>query len=333
MQFDQLKRREFITLVGSAAAAWPFAARAQQPAMPVIGFLSSASPDVYAFRLRAFRQGLKETGYIEGQNVEVEYRWAEGQINRLPVLAAQLVDRQVAVIVAAGGTPSAVVAQAATATIPIVFGVAVDPVKVGLVTSLNRPGGNLTGVTNLNVEVGPKRLELLHELLPTATIVAVLVDPTSPTLAEAFLRAEQAAARALGVQLHVLQASKEGDFDTVFATLVQLRASALIIGPSTYFAARSEELAALAVQHAVPTIFQYRAFAAAGGLLSYGTSETDYYRLLGIYAGRILKGEKPANLPVQQATKGELIINLKTAKALGITVPLPLLGRADEVIE
>jgi putative ABC transport system substrate-binding protein len=327
-----LRRREFITLLGGAAA-WPLAARAQQPAMPVVGFLSSASLDVYAIRQRAFRQGLKEAGYIEGQNVEVEYRWAEGQINRLPVLAAQLVDRQVAVIVAAGGTPSAVVAQAATATIPIVFGVAVDPVKAGLVASLNRPGGNLTGVTNLNVEVGPKRLELLHELLPTATIIAVLVDPTSPTLAEAFSRAAQAAARALGVHLHVLQASKEGDFDTVFATLVQLRASALIIGPSTYFAARSEELAALAVRHAVPAIFQYRAFAAAGGLLSYGTSETDYYRLLGIYAGRILKGEKPADLPVQQVTKLELIINMKTAKALGITVPLPLVGRADEVIE
>jgi ABC-type uncharacterized transport system substrate-binding protein len=327
-----MKRREFITLLGGAAAS-PVAVWAQQPAMPVVGFLSSASPNLYSDRLRTFRQGLKEAGYVEGQNVEIEYRWAEGHNDRLPVLAAQLVHRQVTVIAAAGGTPSALAAKAATATIPIVFGVAVDPVEVGLVDSLNRPGGNLTGVTNLNAEVGPKRLELLHELLPAATIIAVLVDPTSPALAEAFLRELQAAAHALGVQLHVLHASTEGDFDTVFATLLQLRASALIIGPGTFFAARGEQLAALAVRHAVPTIFQYRPFAAAGGLLSYGSSETDYYRLVGLYAGRILKGEKPADLPVQQATKVELIINLKTARALSLTVPLPLLGRADEVIE
>jgi putative ABC transport system substrate-binding protein len=327
-----MKRREFITLLGGAAAS-PVAVWAQQPAMPVVGFLSSASPNLYSDRLRTFRQGLKEAGYVEGQNVEIEYRWAEGHNDRLPVLAAQLVHRQVTVIAAAGGTPSALAAKAATATIPIVFGVAVDPVEVGLVDSLNRPGGNLTGVTNLNAEVGPKRLELLHELLPAATIIAVLVDPTSPALAEAFLRELQAAAHALGVQLHVLHASTEGDFDTVFATLLQLRASALIIGPGTFFAARGEQLAALAVRHAVPTIFQYRPFAAAGGLLSYGSSETDYYRLVGLYAGRILKGEKPADLPVQQATKVELIINLKAARALSLTVPLPLLGRADEVIE
>jgi putative ABC transport system substrate-binding protein len=236
-------------------------------------------------------------------------------------------------IVAAGGTASAVAAKAATATIPIVFGVGVDPVKVGLVASLNRPGGNLTGVTNLNAEVGPKRLELLHELLPAATIIAVLVDPTSPTLAEAFLRDLQAAARDLGVRLHVLQASKEGDFDTVFATLAQLRPGALIVGPGTFFSARGEQLAALTLRHAVPTIHQYRPFAAAGGLLSYGTSQTDYYRQVGIYAGRILKGEKPADLPVQQATKMQLIINLKTARALGLEIPPTLLARADEVIE
>jgi len=328
-----IRRREFITLLGGTAAAWPLAARAQQPTMPVIGFLSSASPNLYSDRLRTFREGLKEAGYVAGRNVEIDYRWAEGHNDRLPALAAELVHREVTVIAAAGGTPSALAAKAATATIPIVFGVAVDPVEVGLVASLNRPGGNLTGVTNLNAEVGPKRLELLHELLPAATIIAVLVDPTNPTLAEAFLPDLQAAARALGVRLHVLQASKEGDFDTVFATLIQLRASALIIGPSTYFVARSEQLAALAVRHAVPTIFHYRPFAAAGGLMSYGSSETDYYRLVGIYAGRILKGEKLADLPVQQATKVELIINLKTARALGLTIPLPLIGRADEVIE
>src|SRR5262245_35800556 len=282
-----MKRREFITLLGGAAVAWPIGARAQQP-MPVIGFLSNASPEVYAIRLRAFRQGLKEVGYVEGQNLEIEYRWAEGQYNRLPELAAELVHRQVAVIVAGGGTPSAVAAKAATTTIPIVFAVAVDPIKTGLVASLSRPGGNLTGVTNLNVEVGQKRLELLHELLPTATIIAVLVNPTSPTT-EPFLRALQPAARALGLQLHVLNASTDRDFDTVFATLGRLRAGALVISPDLFFNTRSEQLAALALQHAVPAIYQYRPFAAAGGLMSYASDdETEYYRLVGIYAGKIL---------------------------------------------
>jgi putative ABC transport system substrate-binding protein len=326
-------RREFITLLGGVAAAWPLTARAQRPAMPVIGFLSNASPDVYSDRLRTFRQGLREAGYVEGQNVAIEYRWAEGQNDRLAELAVQLVERRVTVIAAAGGTPSALAAKVATATIPIVFGVAVDPVEVGLVASLNRPGGNLTGVTNLNAEVGPKRIELLHELLPVVTTVAVLVDPTSPTLAKAFLRDLEPAARTLGLQLHVLHASNERDLDTVFAALVERRAGALIIGPGAFFASRGEQLGALTVRHAVPTVFQYRPFAAAGGLMSYGSDETEYYRLVGIYTGRILKGEKPADLPVQQATKVELIINLKTARALSLTVPLTLLGRADEVIE
>jgi putative tryptophan/tyrosine transport system substrate-binding protein len=328
-----VKRRDFITLLGGAAAAWPLAARAQQPTIPVIGFLSNASPDAYAIRLRAFRQGLKEAGYVEGQNVEIEYRWAEGHNSRLPALAAELVRRQVAVVVAAGGTPAAVVAKAATATIPIVFGVAVDPVETGLVASLSRPGGNLTGVTNLNVEVGPKRLELVHELLPTVTIIAVLVNPTSPNIAELFSRAMQQAARTLGLELHVLHASADRDLEAAFARVVQLRAGALVISPDVFFNTRSERLAALSLRHAVPTIFQYRPFAAAGGLMSYGSDETEYYRLVGIYSGKILKGDKPADLPVMQSTKVELIINLKTAEALGVTVPLPLLGRADEVIE
>jgi len=317
---SHIGRRKFLATLGGAVAAWPLAARAQQPAMPVIGFVSNASPEVYAIRLRAFRQGLKEAGYVEGKNVEVEYRWAEGQNNRLPALAAELVHRQVAVI-AASSTPSAFAAKAATATIPIVFGVSVDPVKVGLVASLNRPGGNLTGVTNLNVEVGPKRLELLHELLPAATTIAMLVNPTSPSTAEPSSRTLQAAPRALGLQLHVLHASTERDFDTVFATLVQLRAGGLVITADTFFLAHSEQLAALTVRHVVPTVYAYR------------SDQIEYYRLVGNYVGRILKGEKPADLPVQQSTKVELIINLKTAKALGITVPLPLSGRADEVIE
>jgi len=327
-----MRRREFITLLGGATIAWPLAARAQQAALPVIGFLSSASPDDYTIRLRAFRQGLKDAGYVEGQNVTVEYRWAEDQYSRLPLLAAELVRRKVNVIVAGGGTPSAVAAKAATATIPIIFAVAVDPVKTGFVANLKRPGGNLTGVTNLNVEVAQKRLELLHELLPTATVIAALVNPTS-ALTEPFLQALQPAARALGVQLRVLQASTDRDLDAAFAKLVELRASALVISPDIFFNAHTEQLAALSLRHAMPTIFQQRTFVAAGGLLSYGSDESEYYRLVGIQAGKILKGEKPADLPVMQSTKVELMINLKTAKALGISVPLPLLGRADEVIE
>jgi putative tryptophan/tyrosine transport system substrate-binding protein len=332
MELDQLKRRGFFTLLGGAAA-WPIAARAQQGALPVIGFLSNASPDLYAHRLRTFHQGLTGAGYVEGQNVEIDYRWAEGRNDRLPELAAQLVKRRVTVIAAAGGTPSALAAKAATTTIPIVFSIAIDPVKAGLVASLRRPGGNLTGVVNLNEEVGPKRLEVLHELLPTVTDFAALVDQTVPALSEPFARDLQAAARTLGLRLHVLPAGSERDFEGVFASLVQLRAGALIIGPSTLFNAQTKRLAALTLRHAVPAIYQYRRFVAAGGLLSYGSDETEYYHLVGVFVGRILKGDKPADLPVQQATKVELMINLKTARALGITVPLPLLGRADEVIE
>ena len=301
--------------------------------MPVIGFLSSASPASYAIRLRAFRQGLNEAGYVEGQNVAIEYRWADGQNDRLPALAADLVHSQVDVIVAGGGTPAAVAAKTATATIPIVFAVGGDPVKMGLVASLNRPGGNLTGITALNVEMGPKRLELLHQVVPTATIIAFLVNPTSPTLAEAHSRELQAAARTLGLELHVLNASNDRDFATVFATMVQLRAGALVIGADTFFTSRSRQLAKLTVDHAVPAIYEFREFTTAGGLMSYGTDETEYFRVVGTYTGKVLKGEKPVDLPVVQSTKVEMILNLKTAKALGVNVPLPLIGRADEVIE
>ena len=327
-----MKRRAFITLLGGAAA-WSIAARAQQPAMPVIGFLGAESPDLVVSRLRAFRQGLSETDAVEGHNVAIEYRWAEGHNDRLPALAADLVSRQVTVIALPGSTPAALAAKAATTAIPIVFGVAVDPVAVGLVASLARPGGNLTGVTTLNLEVVPKRVELLHELMPTATAVALLVNPTSSTLAKTSTRDAQAAARTLGLELRILHASTERDFDAVFATLVQRPAGGLVIAPDAFFNSHLEQLAALALRHAVPAFYQFREFAAAGGLMSYGGDVTDTYRQAGIYSGRILKGEKPAELPVQQSAKVELIINMKTATALGLTVPTALLVRADEVIE
>jgi ABC-type uncharacterized transport system substrate-binding protein len=324
-------RRDFITLLGGAAAAWPLAARAQQPTMPVIGFLNGASPDGFRPFVAAFRQGLKESGYVEGQNVTIEYRWAEGQYDRLPSLAAELVQQKVTVI-AATSTPAALAAKAATSTVPIVFTTGGDPIKLGLVASLRRPGGNVTGSTQLSVEVGPKRLELARELFPGETTFALLVNPANP-VAATISKDLEAVADTLGVRLHVLHASIEADFEAAFATAAQLRAAALVIASDTFFTNRSEQLGALALRHSVPAIYLDREFAAAGGLMSYGGSITDAYRLAGVYTGRILKGEKPTDLPVQQSTKVELIINLKTAKALGITVPLPLSGRADELIE
>ena len=288
---------------------------------------------LFANALRIFRQGLSETGYVEGQNVAIEYRWAEGQNDRLPTLAADLVRRQVSVIAAPATTPAALAAKAATATIPIVILTAGDPVALGLVASLDHPGGNITGAASLGGELAPKRMELLHELMPTATMMALLVNPTNPALAESTTREVQAAARTLGLKLHILRASAESDFDTVFATMLQLKATALEIAIDSFFTARREQLAELALRHRVPAIYQYRDFAAAGGVMSYGGSLTEGYRLVGLYTGRILKGEKPADLPIQQTTKVELIVNLKTAKALGLDVPATLLARADEVIE
>jgi putative tryptophan/tyrosine transport system substrate-binding protein len=325
-----MRRREFITLIGGAAAAWPVAAQAQQQ-VPVIGLLSSVTARQWATFVSAFLQGLNELGFVEGQNVATEQRWAGGQYDRLPAMAADLVQRQVAVI-AALTTPAAVAAKAATATIPIVFTTIGDPVQIGLVTSLNRPGGNITGVTYLNVEVAPKLLELLHEVIPTATTMAAVVNPTNPN-ADALSRSLQAAARTLGLQLHVLNASTESDIETVFVTLAELHASGLVIPSDVFIITHEERLAALALRHGMPAVFQPRSAATAGGLMSYSGSALDVYRQAGVYTGRILKGEKPADLPVQQATKLELVINLKTAKGLGLTVPLPLLARADEVIE
>jgi putative tryptophan/tyrosine transport system substrate-binding protein len=322
-----MRRRDFIAGLGSAAA-WPVVARAQQAAMPVIGYLAPESRSSAAYLVQSLRQGLNETGLVEGRNVTIEYRWAEGQNDRLPALAADLVRRQVNVIVTSGFL-AAQAAKAATTTIPVVFYTGAEPVAAGLIASLNRPGGNITGVYGLNAELGPKRLELLHELAPTATTISVLVDPNSRT-AGADL---PAAARTLGIQLHVLPAGTARDFDAAFATLAQLRAGALLISASLFFNTHSEQLAKLTVRHAVPAIYQFREFAAAGGLMSYGSSITDSHRLVGIYAGRVLKGEKPADLPVQQSTKIGLIINMKTAMALGLTIPETLLATADEVIQ
>jgi putative tryptophan/tyrosine transport system substrate-binding protein len=329
MHFAKLKRREFISLVGGAVAACPFAARAQQPAMPVIGLL--VLPDPFMGRLRAFHQGLNELGYHQGRNVAIEHTW-DGQYGRLPAAAAELVRHKVAVIVAAS-TPGALAAKDATTTVPIVFNVGVDPIEAGLVSSLNRPGGNVTGVSNLNVELGSKQLELLHEVVPAVTSIAVLVNPNSPAFAEPLVRQLQAGASVRKLQLHVLRASTESEFDPAFATLAGLRAGALVIASDPFLNSRSEWLAALALRHAMPTMHQIREFPAAGGLMGYGNHIPESYRLMGNYAGRILNGEKPSDLPVQQATKIHLVINLKTAKALGLTIPPMLLARADEVIE
>ena len=325
-----MKRRAFITLLGGAAA-WPLAARAQQPAMPVIGFLNAASPDTNADRLRRFHQGLKDTGYVEGENVAIEYRWAQGQLDRLPALAAELVRRQVAVI-AAFGDIAAVAAKAATTAIPIVSGVSENPVKAGLVASLNRPGSNATGINFLGAELGSKQLGLLHELVPAAVRVGLLVNPRVPQT-ETVTRDVAAAASAIGLQIDVVEASESREIEAAFRTLVRNRADALVIGADPFFASRRLQLATLATRHAIPAIFNIREYAEAGGLMSYGTSLIETYRQVGIYTGKILKGAKPADLPVEQSSKFELVFNVQTATMLGLTVPDKLLVAADEVIE
>jgi putative tryptophan/tyrosine transport system substrate-binding protein len=325
-------RREFIIALG-AAAAWPVAARAQQTLMPTIGFLSSKSPALFASHLRMFRQGLGEAGYVEGRNVTIEYRWAEGHNDRLPALATDLVRRHVNVIATPGTTPAALAAKAATTTIPIVFFTAGDPIALKLVASLNRPGGNATGATSLGGDLAPKRLELLHQLMPTATALAGLVNPSNPSLAESAAKTLQEAARTLGLQLHILSAAREGDFESVFTGLARRRARGLVIAIDSFFTARREQLGALALRHGIAAIYQDRDFAVAGGVISYGGSLREGYRVVGLYSGRILNGEKPADLPVQELTRIELIINAKAAQALGLSIPQTLLALADEVIE
>jgi putative tryptophan/tyrosine transport system substrate-binding protein len=327
-----VRRRDFITLLGgSAAAAWPVGARAQQPALPVIGFLYPISPDTIASRLCGFRQGLKESGFVEGENVAIEYRWAEGQYDRLPALAAELARRQVAVITA-GNFASALAAKAATTTIPIVFAVAEDPVRLGLVATLARPDGNLTGINFFNLEVTAKRLELLRELVPGAARVAVLVNPTNP-VAETTLRATELAARAMGLQLQVFNATTSGEIDAAFASFMRERPDALFVGPDAFFNGRRVQLVNTAASHAVPATYSAREFPEVGGLMSYGGNVPDAWRQVGVYTGRILKGAKPADLPVVQSSKFELVINAETARMLGLTVPDKLLSIADEVIE
>jgi ABC-type uncharacterized transport system substrate-binding protein len=328
-----MRRREFITLLGGAAAAWPMSGRAQQPAMPVIGFLYPTSADAETDRLRAFRQGLEEVGYVEGENVAIEYRWANNQIDRLPALAADLVGRRVAVIVATGGRPVVLAAKAATATIPIVFVIGDDPVELGLVASLARPGGNLTGINFFAVELAAKRLELLRELVPGATRVAVLVNPANAANTEATLKDVQAAARTMGLQIRVISASTSREIDAAYATFERERPDALFVGSGPLFSSQSAQLAVLAGRYRVPAIYAGRQIVEAGGLMSYGASLTDTIRQAGVYTGRVLKGAKPADMPVEQSTKFELVINVKAAKALGLDVPVHLQQLADEVIE
>jgi putative ABC transport system substrate-binding protein len=328
-----MRRRKFITLLGGAAAAWPFATRAQQSAMPVVGLLDTRSPDALADRLRGFRQGLKDSGYVEGENVTIVYRWGENQYDRLPVLAAELVHREVAVIVTSGGPAATFAAKAATTTIPIVFSTAADPVKLGLVTSLARPSGNLTGINFFNGDLATKQLELLRELVPTATRVAALVNPANATIIESTLKDLEPAAHALGLQIRIVRASTSHEIDAAFVNFARERPDALFVGGDPLFNSRRTQLALLAGHHEIPAIYSGREYAEAGGLMSYGSNITDAYRQVGVYTGRILKGAKPADLPVVQSSKFELVINAQTARLLGFTVPPTLLARADEVIE
>jgi len=328
-----IRRRDFITLMVGGAAAWPLAARAQQPAIPVIGFLGAVSLDGFTERLRAFRQGLKETGYVEGENVAIEYRWAENQLDRLPELTTDLIRKQIAVLVAAGGTAPVITAKAATTTIPIVFVIPEDPVRLGLVTSLSRPGGNITGVNFFFGEVVPKRLALLRELVPAMSRVAVFVNSANPGRAESLVREVESTGHALGLHIQVFHTSTGREINAAFATLAGARPDALLILPDPFFNDRRAQLATLTARHAIPTSFPARSYVEAGGLMSYGTNINDAFRQAGVYTGRVLKGAKPADLPVVQSTKFELVINAQTAEMLGLTIPPSLLATADEVIE